>query len=67
MMTAQELKMNLSSLPLGQCSEVKFVANFHIAMSNAKADDPDPSGHIPAPMQTKVYKLAESLLALVKK
>jgi hypothetical protein len=66
-MTAQELKEQLAEQPIGQYSANRFIPHIQVAIVNAQAADTHPERAFPSPMQTKVYKLAESLLAVMRK
>ncbi len=66
-MTAQELKEQLADQPIGQYSANKYVPYIQVATVNARQADEAPDENKPAPMQTKVYRLAEALLVILKK
>lgn len=67
MLNAQQLKEQLADQAIGQYSASKFIKHIHVAIANAKEADKVPDDNKPGPMQTKVYKLAESLLAVLNR
>jgi hypothetical protein len=68
--TCQELKAELDKRDtegLGHYKVTDYAPKISDAIQNAKASDKNPDRSFPGPLQTKVYKLAESLLAVLNK
>jgi len=65
--TCQDLKMEISKLEKGGYHEYKFIPLIQDAILNAKNADSDPKHFFPKHKETKMYKVAESILKVVGK
>jgi len=65
--TCEDLKRELHTQTLGHFKIEIYAPQIATAIVNSKAADTHPDHVFPGPLQTKVYKLAESLLAILNK